>query len=194
MCPATEPALNADARSLHLLDTAMNPFIDNQKRSVDLPFGCKDLADALANATREPNSKNRWKLLKGLPDTERYLAGLLLTPDSLSYLSIGLVHTPHRLELTRVRDDLCILLLIDGSDKGRLRRVRKFFRDAKIAPVVDAIGNLSVISKISTRILIYPLPVVAPDAAELLTRVLREGFAIAEETQLYISSNEKSIA
>jgi hypothetical protein len=172
----------------------MNPFVDSNKRSIELPFGCKDLADALANANREPESKDRWKLLNGLQETERYLARLLLRPDAILYLDISLAHTPHRLQLAPVRDALCIVLFVDGSDKGRLPRVRKFFHDAEISPPVDVIGSISVIGATSTRILIYPLPILAPDAAELITRTLREGFALCEEAQLYVSSNEKSIA
>jgi hypothetical protein len=169
----------------------MNPFVDSQKRGIELPFGCKDLTDALANANREPHSKERWKLLSGLQETERYLAGILLTPAALSYLSIDLTRTLHRLELVRVRDELCVLFLIDGTDEGRLPQIRKFFRNAELSPIVDVMGSFSAVSETSTRILIYPLPTVAPDAAELITRVLREGFAIKEEAPLHISSNER---
>jgi len=171
----------------------MNPFVDTQKRSIELPFGCKDLFDTLANAPREPLSKDRWKLLNGLRDTERYLAGALLAPAALSYLDLGLTHTPHRLQVVPIRGELCILLFIDGNDKGRLLRIRKFFRDAGISSIVDVMGNVSVIGTTSTRILIFPLSVVAPDAAELITRVLREGFETPEEAHLYLSSSEKSI-
>lgn len=172
----------------------MNPFVDNQKRGVELPFGCCDLADALANPKKEPHSKHQWKLLNGLQDTERYLDRLLLAPASLSYLSIDLIPRPHRVQLVHVRDALCLLLWIDGTDKDRLPRIRRFFREAGISPVVDVMGNISLISESSSRTLIYPLPVVAPDAADLITRVLKEGFDISEEAQLYISSNEKTIA
>jgi len=169
----------------------MNSFVDTQKRTVELPFGCKDLADALSNANREPHSKARWKLLNRLQETERYLAGLLLQPAALLYLDISIIHTPHRLQLAPLRDELCILLFIDGSDKGRMSRVRKFLHNAEISPAVDVMGNIVVIGGTSARILTYPLPVVAPDAAELITRVLREGFALTEEASLYISSNER---
>jgi hypothetical protein len=174
-----------------MLECLMNPFVDFQKRSIDLPFGCKDLADTLANANREPDSRDRWKLLNGLQETERYLAGLLLRPDALLSLDLSITHTPHRLQLAPVRGALCIVLFIDGSDKGRLQRVRKFFHDAEICPAVDLMGSVSLIS---ASFLISPLPVVAPDAAELITCVLREGFALSEETQLYVSLNEKTVA
>jgi hypothetical protein len=171
----------------------MNPFVDTQKRSIELPFGCKDLADALANANREPDSRARWKLVNGLQEAERYLAGLLLQPAALLYLDISIIHTPDRLQLAPLRDELCILLFIDGSDKGRLSRVRKFLHNAEISPAVDVMGNIVVIGGTSARILIYPLPVVAPDAAELITRVLRDGFVLPEKVPLYISSNEKTV-
>ena len=171
----------------------MNPFVDSNKRSVELPFGCKNLADALTNPNREPDPRARWKLLNGLQEAERYLAGLLLRPDALLYLDISITHTPHRLQLAPVRDELCILLFIDGSDKGRLSCVRKFFHEAEISPAVDVMGSISVIDATSTRILIYPLPVVAPDAAELIIRVLREAFNLPEEAQLYVSLNEKTV-
>lgn len=172
----------------------MNPLIDAQKRSIELPFGCKDLVDVLASANREPNSKAGWKLLNGLQETERYLAGLLLTPTALLYLEISITHTQHRLQLAPIRDQLCILLSIDGSDKGRLSRIRNFFSDAQIPAIVDVMGSISVIDANSRRILILPLPVVAVDAAELIARVLREGFAVSEEAQIYIASNEMTIA
>jgi hypothetical protein len=171
----------------------MNPFVDTQNRSIKLPFGCKDLADALANANREPDSKAHWKLVNGLQETERYLVGLLLKPGALLYLDINIPHTLHRLQLAPVRDELCILLFIDGTDEERLPRVRKLLHDARISPAVDVMGNIVVIGGTPARILIYPLPVVAPDAAELITRVLREGFALPEEAPLYISSNEKTV-
>src|SRR5439155_5393415 len=123
-----------------------------------------------------------------------YLAGLLLRPDALLYFDISITHTPHRLQLAPARGALCIALFIDGSDRARLPRVRKFFHDAEISPSVDVMGSISVIGVTPTRILIYPLPVAAPDAAELITRVLREGFALSEETQLYVSLNEKTVA
>src|SRR5689334_12663916 len=111
----------------------MNPFVDSNKRSIDLPFGCKDLVDTLANANREPDSRDRWKLLNGLQETERYLAGLLLRPEAILYFDINhLALGVHRLQLVPVRGALCVLLFIDGSDKGRLPRVRKFFQDAEI--------------------------------------------------------------
>jgi hypothetical protein len=176
----------------------MNPFVDSNKRSIELPFGCKDLADTLANANREPESRDRWKLLNGLQETERYLARLLLTPDAVLYFDISITHTPHRLQLVPLHGAFCILLFIDGSDKGRLSRVRKFFHDAEISPAVDVMGSITGSSGVheapSTRILIYPLPIVAPDAAELITRVLREAFALSEEAQLYVSLNEKTVA
>lgn len=172
----------------------MNHFVDNQKRSVELPFGCCDLADALANPKKEPHPRGQWKLLNGLQNTERYVARLLLTPASLSYLSIDLIRRPHRVQLVHVRDALCLLLWIDGTDKGRLPRIRKFFRKEGISPLADVMGNINLIGESSSRILIYPLPVVAPDAAELITRALREGFELNQEAQLYISSNEKTIA
>jgi hypothetical protein len=172
----------------------MNPFVDTQKRSIELPFGCKDLAEVLATTNREPDSKHRWKLLNGLQETEHYLARLLLTPEAVSFLDMSITNTPHRLLLAPVRDELCILLFVDGIDKGRLPRIRRLFREAGISPIVDQMGSFSVISATSTRILTYPLPSVAPDAAELIIRVIREEFSIAEKTQLYVSYDEKSIA
>jgi hypothetical protein len=172
----------------------MNPFVDAQKRGIELPFGCKDLGDTLSNANREPDSKARWKLLNGLQETERYLAGLLLRPEAILYLDISITHRPPRVQLAPVCGALCILLYIDGVDKSRLPRVRKFFQDAEISPAVDVMGSVSVIGATSIRILIYPLPVVAPDAAELITRVLREAFALSEKAQLYVSLNEKTVA
>ncbi len=174
----------------------MNPFVNTQQRSIELPFACKDLADVLRNTNQEPGSKARWKLLNGLQEAERYLAGLLLRPEALLYVSIDLdpPHSPHRLQLIPMRGQLCILLSIDGSDKGRLPRVRRFLRDSGISPIVDVLSTLSTTGMISSRVLVYPLPVVAPDAAELIRRVIREGFEIGEEAPLYVTSNEQTIA
>jgi hypothetical protein len=171
----------------------MNPFVDTQKRGIELPFACKDLAEVLATTDRQLGSKDRWKLLNGLQETERYLARLLLMPMALSSLDIDLRNTPHHLLLRLVGDELCAVLLVAGSDRSRLARVRKLFRDGSVHPIVDELYSFGAISESSTRILIYPLPVVATDAAELVTRVIREGFAISEEMQLHISHTEKSI-
>src|SRR3954469_19846569 len=88
----------------------------------------------------------------GLQETERYLAGLLLAPAALSYLAID-IDQPHHVQLTHVHDALSLLLSIDGNDKGRLPRIRRLFRDAGIASIVDVMGSFSVVSETSTRIL-----------------------------------------
>jgi hypothetical protein len=46
----------------------------------------------------------------------------------------------------------------------------------------------------TSRIFICPLPVDARDAAEHITQLLRDGFDVREDVELYCSSNEKSIA
>jgi hypothetical protein len=87
---------------------------------------------------------------------------------------------------------LSIFLRIDGSDKGRLQRIRTFFQDGGISAITDCFGGIR--NDTSSRILIYPLPNDDPDAAELIIRLLRDGFAVREDVELYFSSNEKSIA
>lgn len=168
----------------------MNPFVDAQKRGICLPNGLKDLAEVIEKGNRTVDSKAAFKLVISLAEAERYLAGLLLTPNRISYLAITLP-SQHHLQLAQVHNELCVLMSIDGSDKGRLPRVRRLFEEAGIAAVVDVIGSFI---GAGSRILIYPLPVVAPDAAELVTRVMHDGFALPEESQLYFTSNELTVA
>ncbi len=128
---------------------------------------------------------------KGLNDSERYIASLLLAPG-LIYLSVlELPQFEHHLQIGLARGALSIFLRIDDNDKGRLQHIRTFSRNDGASPIVDRIGGI--LNDTTSRILIYPLPLDAPDAAELIIRLLREGFTVPEDTELYFSSNEKSI-
>jgi len=168
----------------------MNPFVDLQKRSIDLPEGCKDLFDALQTTRSQSDSRSRYKLVKSLQEAERFLAGLLLTPTHLTYISIDVPRQQHHLQICPALDALCIVLRIDGGDKGRLQRIRKLFRDTGISSIDDSFGGIA--NRTPFRLLIYPLPGIAPDAAQLITRVLRHGFAVREEAQLYFSYSEQT--
>jgi hypothetical protein len=170
----------------------MNPFVDSNKRGMELPFGCKNLGSVPQAGDHQPDFQSRFKSIKGLVEAERYIASLLLAPG-LTFLSIvELRQYQHHLQLGLARGVLCIFLRIDGSDKGRLQRIREFFRDTRISAIVDCVGGI--MNDTSSRILIYPLPNDDPDAAELIIRLLRDGFAVREDVELYFSSNEKSIA
>jgi hypothetical protein len=170
----------------------MNPFVDSKKRSIDLPFGCKDLGGVPTAGDHQPDFQTRFKSVKGLSEAERHIASLLLAPG-LTFLSIvELPKYQHHLQLGLARDVLCIFLRVDGSDEGRLQRIRKFFRDDGISSIVDCFGGI--MNNTTSRILIYPLPVNAPDAAELIVRLLRDGFAVSEDAELYFSSSEERIA
>jgi hypothetical protein len=170
----------------------MNPFVDAQKRSIELPFGCKDLGAVPQAGDHGPDFKSSFKSIKGLHDSERYIASVLLAPG-LTYLSVlELPQFQHHLQIGLACGALAIFLRIDDNDKGRLQHMRGFFRNDGVSPIVDCMGGI--LNDATSRILIYPLPIDAPDAAELIVRVLREGFAVPEDTELYFSSNEKSMA
>jgi hypothetical protein len=170
----------------------INPFVDLQKRSVDLPEGCKDLFDTLQTTTRQADSRSRYKLVNSLQETERFLAGLLLAPTKLTFISINLARQQHHLQICPVLEALCTVLRIDSADKARLQRVRKSFRNADISAIDDSFGGIA--NGAPFRTLIYPLPIIAPDAAQLIARVLREGFAVPEKSTLYVSYSEQAIA
>lgn len=171
----------------------MNPFVDNQKRSVELPFGCKDITALMREVDEPSGRKSTFKLVNGLHEAERYVTALLLTPGKLTYLSIRqLPRFQHHLELSPVRDSLCFLIRIDGRDQGRLQVVSSLFASASISPIVDCDAGL--MNHLPFRLLIYPAPADGSDAAELLVRLLRDGFAVPDDAQLYFSSNEKTIA
>jgi hypothetical protein len=170
----------------------MNPFVDSQKRGIDLPFGHKNLVGVPQAGDHQPDFQSRFKSIKGLDEAERYIASLLLAPG-LTYLSIvELPQYQHHLQLGLARGVFSIFLRVDGSDSARLQSVRRFFRDARISAIVDCIGGI--MNDKTSRILIYPLPTDAPDAAELIVRLLRVGIDVREDAELYFSSSEKSIA
>jgi len=170
----------------------MNPFVDSQKRSIDLPLGCKNLGGMPQAGDHQPDFQSRFKSVKGLVEAERYIASLLLAPG-LTFLSIvELPQYQHHLQLGIARGVLSIFLRVDASDQGRLQSVRTFFHDGGTSAITDCFGGT--INNTTSRILIYPLPVDAPDAAELISRLLRDGFNVREDVELYFSSNEKSIA
>jgi hypothetical protein len=166
-----------------------NPFVDSNKRGIDLPFGCKDLGSAAQVGDHQPDFQSRFKSVRGLDEAERYVASLLLAPG-LTFLSIvELPQYQHQLQLGLARGVLSIFLRVEGSDKGRLQSIRGFFRDAGISAIVDCVGGI--MNDTTSRILIYPLPIEALDAAELIIRLLRDGFAVRHDAKLYFSSNER---
>jgi hypothetical protein len=170
----------------------MNPFVDSNKRGIDLPFGCKDLGPTPQAGDHQPDFQSRFKSVKGLDEAERHIASLLLAPG-LTFLSIvELPQYQHRLQLGFARGVLSIFLRVDASDKGRLQNIRRFFQVDGISAITDCFGGI--INDTTSRILIYPLPIDARDAAELIIRILRKGLAVPEDAELYFSSNEKSIA
>jgi hypothetical protein len=170
----------------------MNPFVNTQKRSVELPFGCKNLGALPHAGDHQPDFQSRFKSIKGMDEAERYIASLLLAPG-LTFLSVveRPKHQPH-LQLGIARGVLSIFLRVDASDKGRLQRIRTFFQNAGLTAIVDCVGDLT--NNSTSRILIYPIPIDARDVAELIIRLLRDGFDVPESAELYFSSNEKSIA
>jgi hypothetical protein len=167
----------------------MNPFVDSKKRSIELPFGYKHIGGVPQAVDHQPDFQSRFKSIKGLVEAERYIASLLLAPG-LTFLSIvELPQYQHHLQLGLARGVLSIFLRIDGSDKGRLQSIRTFFQDGGISAITECFGGI--MNDTTSRILIYPLPIDAPDAAELIIRLLRDGFFLRDDAELYFSSNER---
>ena len=169
----------------------MNPFVNDQKREIDLPEGCKDLVEMLQVAKQDSNFKSKWKLARGLTEAERFLLTRLLAPAKLRHLSIELPKQAHRVHLAHIEGALSVVVAIDCGETGRLQAVRA---------VLHAAGAIStagqVIGCVTTplRLIICPLPSGGPDAAELIAQLLRNGFALPEETPLYFSYDEKDAA
>jgi hypothetical protein len=166
----------------------MNPFVNYQKREIDLPKGCKDLVEMLQIAKPDSDSKSKWKLVSGLIESERFVRTQLLSPATLRHLSIALPGQEDRVQLTHFAGVLSIVLSLTCGETGRLQAVRAVFHAAGVIPIAD-----QVMSHAPTpwRLIICPLPTSGPDGAELIVQLLRSGLALPEDTQLYFSFDEK---
>src|SRR5882762_10290702 len=113
----------------------MNPFVNDQKREIDLPEGCKDLVEMLQIATPGSDFTSKWKLVRGLMEAERFLLTRLISPAKLRHLSIALPRQEHGVQLTHFAGVLSVALSSNCGETGRLQAVRAVFHAAGVIPI-----------------------------------------------------------
>src|SRR5882762_8388831 len=115
----------------------MNPFVNDQKRDLELPEGCKDLVDVLQMTESGSEPKSKWKLVHDLKEAERFLATLLLSPARLGNLYIAVPRQEQYVQITYGSGGLTVALSIIGGTPGPLRAVRSLFHHAGVVPIAD---------------------------------------------------------
>ena len=162
----------------------MNPFVDPQKRGIELPEGCKDLMDVL-QAARAAEAQPPEPPTKGLAHIERYVFRLLASAAKSRALWIDCDHAS-LLGLFCGKRGLRALVFVDA---GREQAVRALLAESGISPMQD--DPLSANGPCS-RFLMYPLPVAASGAAQLVRQLLTKGFGLAEDIALEFRYHERN--
>ena len=164
----------------------MNSFVNLQKRSVQLPKGCKDLIDVL----RLPSALNTVDRIEvgRLADTDHYLSQLLQSAGKLKMLLISSLDGQAGKVLIHDEGALTVTIFVDSV---REEAVRSLFVEAGINPTWDyAMNN----ERVATRGLIYPLPADAPRAAQLTIDLMRRAYGLADEAEVEFLYAERDAA
>jgi hypothetical protein len=166
----------------------MNPFVNFQKRTIQLPPGCKDLMDVLRTLHREgPRKADTCK--ERLSDVGHYLNRLLEPPGGESrqvvifcYECRAVVCLDFGPFLIGCRPSgLSALVFVDGAEPLQEQAVRTVFEQANIPPFLES-GVPGMDGP--TRLLRYALPSTVADATRLITALFRQGFGVSKKTRM----------
>jgi len=159
-----------------------NPFVDYQKRGVELPPGCKDLMDVLH---LERNKDPRWERpaepATTLADVGRYLSRFVSSSAALGSL---LIHcgTFNLLALSCGKHGLRGFVVVEAS---REQSVRAVLSHARIAPFRDDLFHDN------ARLLQFALTSTS-DIERFVRELLVRGFGAEHASPLEFSFYEKN--
>lgn len=165
----------------------MRGFIQNSKRSVELPFGCKDLIDV--------DSIRNWRV-------DGTASGLISTADRLAYVDgqlsrlleangpFPLVSLSHRVAVGRVsiiRNTglFAPVLSVHYNGPPDERAVRYLLEESEILLITEPVGN-----RRTKNVLQSQLPADTTAAVQLIGRILREGYGLDEFNFVWITRTE----
>ncbi len=157
----------------------MNKFVNFGKRSIDLPVGCKDLADVLLRAKERPAPSLTTCSVEGLAGLTRHLNNLTETGAKTENLAISWHDDPNHVHLTNEQGIINAIIVI--HDNTQLEQaVREVFEEAGLAPILD-----KSVAGFCVRVLRYSLAG-EPSIGELIPELLRRGYGLAENVRLEI--------
>ena len=177
----------------------MNPFVNLQKRSIQLPKGCKDLIDVLRPPRvwgavgetiyyGEPFPKADRIETGGLAHVEHYLSRLLQSAAKRKTLLISSPDWRAWCVLAHYDDVLTVTVFVECSESLREEAVRGLFIEAGIAPTVDYVSSAEGVPK---RGLAYPLPADASRAAQLTAELMRRAYGVTDVAALDFLYDER---
>src|SRR6267378_5961930 len=168
----------------------MNQFINPNRRGFELPEGCKNLIDVIqqpwliqssAKAELEILHEPDYPHWGGFGQIELYIAGLFTSSARGKILSIGCIEPKVVISLMHRGEGINVTLCVICADPAREQAVRGVFGEAAVLPILDS----SVTSgRVPSRVLKFPLPKCAPEAAQVTTDLLRRGFSLREDARL----------
>jgi hypothetical protein len=180
----------------------MNPFVNLQKRSIQLPKGCKDLMDVLRPPRArgavgetlsygEPFPKPDRMETGGLAHVEHYVSRLLQSAAKRKTLLISSLDWEAWCVLAHYDGVLTVTVFVECSDSVREEAVRSLFVEAGINPTTDYVMSNE---GVPMRGLAYPLPADAPRATQLTADLMRRAYGLADEAGLDFLYDETDAA
>jgi hypothetical protein len=165
----------------------MDPFVNYPQRGIALPAGCKDLMDKLR---QQPGSESTQKRIysEGFEQIPGYVTRLLQSKAARRQVTIscavptGAMVVEFGPFIMGYRPSgLSVLMFVDGTDPLLEPAVRAVFEEAGLSAFVDSgVGG----GVEPMRMIRYPLPDRATEAARLIADVFRKGFGLSERTRL----------
>lgn len=161
----------------------MKSFVNYQKRSVQLPKGCKDLIEVLQpqkQTTKEP-PKSIWEMMpisdrvqeRGLAHIQRYVSRLWESTAVTRVLVIAPLGGQAGLVLMHQEGLLNVTVYVDCKTSfAEESAVRAFLAERRIHPTLDYLSDGGEAAQ-SIRVLRYPLPSDQADAASLTAELGR---------------------
>jgi hypothetical protein len=165
----------------------MNPFVNLQKRSIQLPKGCKDLIDVL----RQPRARGIVRERGELAHIEHCLSRLLQSAAKRKALFILSLDGQAACVLAHHDGVLAVTVWFECRNSVREEAVRGLFVEAGINPTMDDVKSSA---GVPMRGLAYPLPTVAPRAAQLTAELMRRAYGVTEEASLVFLYDERDAA
>ena len=157
----------------------MSEFVNYHKRGIELPPGCKDLADVLR---QRPGVTRGSKTLGRLSDVPRYVSMLVNSSSEQFTLMIGTADERLSIVLYRSESEGVSALVLVSSDAEREKGIREFFQRHGIKTFKDYL--LPGEDGAEARGLMYPLPAGASHASQIIADLLGSVYVFTEASHI----------
>jgi len=165
----------------------MSKFVQKTERSIELPFGCKDLGDLEEIRNWKPGTpKSRPKIqVDRLAYLEGYLDGLLQSSSGHVLVGISLFQGRSHLHLLPESALPAPVLFASWNGTAQEQAVRTALEEAGLEPATEPVGRWT-----AKRALKYLLPGDPTFASRLIGQVLRTGYGLEDLTEVTIWNHE----